>query len=300
MRRALLVSLLVVAFGALAAGPSAAAARPLRVTTSVSPPVQFFGNPVTAQVSVIADSTQVDPATLHVLAGFAPFKPAGKPREVRAGGGRWVETTWTWQLTCFTLLCAGTSPSETSKEFVFPPAQISVHELHGTAYAVHASFPRLQFDSVIGPRERTLLRTTLNTPWLDRITPIAAVDYRISPNLMLWLAITLAGLCCGGALILSGRWVLRSRSPLASAGPGLPDSLQRALTLFFWANARGDETLQRKALERVADELPLDVVELSDAARELAWSKKTPESDEVAAISQRAGVAVKPEEEMGG
>jgi hypothetical protein len=296
MRRALLVSLLVVAFGALAAGPVAAAARPLRVRTSVSPPVQIFGNRVTAQISVIADSTQVDPATLRVLAGFKPFKPVGRPTEVRAGGGRYVETSWTWQLACFTLLCApAASSGDTNSEFVFPPAQVRVRELHGRAYAVHASFPPFDVASVISQHERALIRQSQHTPWLDQVTPIAAVDYRISPNLLFWLAVALAGVCGAGALIISGLWVLRSRSPLASAGTGLPGSLERALALFFWANARDDETLQRKALERVADELPLGVVELSDAARELAWSRETPEIDEVAALSQRVGVAVNPE-----
>ena len=46
--------------------------------------------------------------------------------------------------------------------------------------------------------------------------------------------------------------------------------LERALALFFWAGQQGDETLQRKALERVAAELPFDVANLSDETRELA------------------------------
>ena len=49
--------------------------------------------------------------------------------------------------------------------------------------------------------------------------------------------------------------------------------------------------MQRKALERVAAELPFDVADLSDATREIAWSPETPEEDEVEAISEKAGVA---------
>ena len=72
------------------------------------------------------------------------------------------------------------------------------------------------------------------------------------------------------------------------------------LSIAVWRFGRfGDETLQRKALERVADELPLDVVDLSEIARELAWSPETPEGDEVEAISERAGVPVHPEERNG-
>ena len=88
--------------------------------------------------------------------------------------------------------------------------------------------------------------------------------------------------------------------PLAvavAAGPA-SSSLERALAVFFWAGRRGDETLQRKALERVAAELPLDVADLSDATRELAWSPETPEEDEVEAISERAGVPAHHEERI--
>ena len=78
----------------------------------------------------------------------------------------------------------------------------------------------------------------------------------------------------------------------AGGGPtGTP--LERALALLAWAHARGDETLQRKALERVAGELHVEtpvpeVDELSRTARELAWSARTPEDDEVETFSERA------------
>src|SRR5207249_3114784 len=78
--------------------------------------------------------------------------------------------------------------------------------------------------------------------------------YRLPPGLVFWLAVALAGLCGAAALVVGGRWALRLRQPVASALPGAPTPyLERALALFFWANAHGDETLQRKALERVAD-----------------------------------------------
>jgi hypothetical protein len=244
---------------------------------------------------VLADSTQVDPATLRVLANFAPYKPVGKPTVVRAAGGPFVDTTWTWQLACLSLLCAPPALlSDTFNQFYFRPALIRVHQLDGNAYAVHRSFPPLETLSVISQQQRVRLQTG-HAVWLDQVTPVSHPDYRVSPNLIFWLLVALAALCAVSALTLSGHWVLRMHSPHTAADTELAGShLERALTLFFWANARGDETLQRKALERVADELPLDVVELSDAARELAWSKESPEGDDVEAISQRAGVPVHP------
>ena len=119
--------------------------------------------------------------------------------------------------------------------------------------------------------------------------------------LLLALAAALAGVCGAAGVALAGRWVLGLLAPAPAAAPALPASyLERALTLFFWANAHGDETLHRKALERVADELPLDVIDLSDTARELAWSREAPEGEEVEAISERAGVPAHNEDGAGG
>ena len=59
MRRALLAALLL---GLATAGPAPAATRPNKATASFSPPVQLFGNLVTAHVSVVTDTARVDPA----------------------------------------------------------------------------------------------------------------------------------------------------------------------------------------------------------------------------------------------
>src|SRR4029077_9603703 len=91
-------------------------------------------------------------------------------------------------------------------------------------------------------------------------------------------------------LSLATRWALQFRPSRAAEDAFRSSSLERALTLFFWARAHNDETLQRKALERVADELPFDVRELSETARALAWSPETPEEEEVQEISEKAGI----------
>ncbi len=113
----------------------------------------------------------------------------------------------------------------------------------------------------------------------------------MSPNLLFWLALALAGLLGATGLTLASRWALAVPPGPGCAGDALgSSSLERALTLFFWARAHDDETLQRKALERVADELPFDVHDLSETARALAWSPETPEEEEVQEISERAGI----------
>jgi hypothetical protein len=295
MKRALLAAALV----ALATAAPAAAAKPLRAEASVSPPVQLFGNDVTAHVSVIADTTRVDPTRLQAAAHFAPFAVVGPMREVQTGSGRYVRTTWTWKLRCLAAACVPVAPpSDLSHDFRFPPAQVSGVRINGKSeYRTHVFFPAVEVVSQVSPRERAYIVSHKHVKWLYQLDPAAGDAYRISPGLVFWLAVILAGLCAVAALVLAGRWALGLRTPSAATAPALPTSyLERALALFFWANARGDETLQRKALERVADELPLDVVDLSEIARELAWSPETPEGDEVEAISERAGVLVHPEE----
>ena len=298
MKHALLAALLVTL--ATATPAAAAPGRPLRAQASITPPVQLFGDVVTARVSVIADTTRVDSAKLDVTVKFAPFVPVGEPREIQTGSGRYVETTWIWKLRCLSVPCIPSSlSSDVYNDFGFPPAQVRGPGLDGApAYATHAFFPPVRMLSQITPREKSLILLKGNVQWLYQLAPASGDYFTQPPMLVFWLAVALAVLCVAAALVAAGRWMLRRRTPLATTGAAVPGSyLERALTLFFWANAHGDETLQRKALERVADELPLDVVELSEITRELAWSPQTPGGEEVEAISQRAGVPVHPDED---
>jgi hypothetical protein len=112
----------------------------------------------------------------------------------------------------------------------------------------------------------------------------------VSPNLAFWLAVALATVLGAAGLALVARWALPYLPARARPAPARASSLERALTLFFWARAHDDETLQRKALERVADELPFDVHDLSETARALAWSPETPEEEDVQEISEKAGI----------
>jgi hypothetical protein len=69
--------------------------------------------------------------------------------------------------------------------------------------------------------------------------------------------------------------------------PGTP--LERALAVLRYAHRHGDETLQRKAFERVAGELGVEQAdELTRIARELAWSPRTPEGEEVEDFAEQA------------
>ena len=153
-------------------------------------------------------------------------------------------------------------------------------------------FPQLEVISQVSPREKAHIEKYKRIDWLYQLAPATATAYRLPPGLVFWLAVALAvALRCRRGRRSASRWALRLPRNARRSG-GLPASyLERALALFFWANAHGDETLQRKALERVADELPFDELDLSEAAP-ASWPgrRRRPEEDAVEAISQHAGV----------
>jgi hypothetical protein len=263
---------------------------PLKVYASVTPPAQLFGNPITARVAVVADRKWVAPANVRIRVNFAPYQSADPPTEVRAHNGRLLQMTWTWRLRCLTAQCIPeTKSSEVSHIFRFAPARVAyVSPAGAVRYSLYARFQPIVVYSELSPAVVKALGHQIN--WQDPLTPVAAPRYRVSPGLAFWLAVALAVVLGTTGLALATRWTLQFRPKTNARATLTASSLERALTLFFWARAHDDETLQRKALERVADELPFDVHHLTETTRELAWSEETPDEGDVQEISERAGI----------
>jgi hypothetical protein len=265
---------------------------PLKVYASISPGVHLFGDPLTAHVDVVADRKWVAPANVRVIVHFHPYQPAGPATVTRSSNGRFLQLSWTWQLRCLSAKCLPkTKTSDLAHVFGFSPAHIEYRSPTGQVrYALDARFPRIAVLSQLSPSEIDAIGNR-QLKWYDQLTPVAKPDYQVSPSLLFWLAVALAAVLGAAGLALAGRWAWQFRPARAAQAPLRGSSLERALTLFFWARAHDDETLQRKALERVADELPYDVHDLSETARALAWSEQTPEEDDVQEISERAGIS---------
>lgn len=264
---------------------------PLKVYASISPAVHTFGSPLTARVAVLADSKWVAPANLRTVVHFAPYEPAGPPTVARTSNGRLLQMTWTWKLRCLTVECLPVmKKSDLAHIFQFSPAHVEYLSPEGQVrYAIDARFQRIAVLSELSPSEIALLEAH-SLAWYDRLAPLPAAQYRVSPDLAFWLAVAMAAVLGAAGVFIASRWALQFRPARAARASADASSLERALTLFFWARAHDDETLQRKALERVADELPFDVHELSETARALAWSPETPEEEDVEEISERAGI----------
>ena len=293
MKRALLPALAAAVVAIAAAPPKGLPAQvtgsvigeglPLKAYASITPTVHLFGDTLTANLAVVADTKWVDPRRLTVQAQFAPYRPIHAPQILRLHYGRFEQVTWTWKLRCLDSACVPhIPPSDKYKTFGFAPAQIS----YGKQYNLSAYWPTVEVLSQISPGVAQFILQTKKIKWQTPLTPVATPTYRTSPSLVFWLAVALASLLGATSLLFVGRWVLlvRPRSSRLQVAPGTP--LERALAVLRYAHERGDETLQRKAFERVADELGVERAdELTRMARELAWSPRTPEDDEVEAFA---------------
>jgi hypothetical protein len=265
---------------------------PVKVFASINPGVHLFGDPLTARVAVVADRKWVAPANVRVIVHFHPYRPAGPPTVTRSSNGRFLQLSWTWNLRCLTAKCLPkTKTSDLAHVFGFSPAHVEYLSPTGQVrYALDARFPRIAVLSQLSPSEIDAIGNR-QLRWYDQLTPVAKPQYQVSPSLLFWLSLALAAVLGAAGLAVAGRWAWQFRPARAAQAPLRGSSLERALTLFFWARAHDDETLQRKALERVADELPYDVHDLSETARALAWSEQSPEEGEVQEISERAGIS---------
>ncbi len=311
MKRALLlivlagVALLTAAtlpHGAVAAlpnyssGTSIGEGVPLKAYATLTPQVHLFGDTVTARLAVVADTKWVDPERLRVSAGFEPYTIVRTPQRTSYSVGRFQQVTWTWTLRCITTACVPrVPPSERFHIFRFRTIHIEYVALNGKrAYGIDATWPRVEVVSQVSPGVAKFLQKTNHLNWRFHIAPVASPTYRVSPTVLFWLAFGMGIALLLVAAAFGWRWYRLIR-PRREYGPGEATGtpLERALAVLAWAHARGDETLERKALERVAGELGVetpeqDVDELSRTARELAWSSRTPEDDEVETFSERA------------
>jgi hypothetical protein len=272
-------------------GSSLGEGVPLKAYAAVRPTVHLFGDQLTAKVAVVADTKWVDPSRLRVTADFTPYEPTKAPTVLRIHVGRFAQVTWTWTLRCVTSPCVPRQPpSDKFHVFHFHPAQISYLALDGKpAYAISASFPPVEVLSQVSPGVIAFLLKTKRLNWRASVTPVAAPSYRLSPSLLFWLALGLGGIFALGAAFCLYRWYLAIHPRRAPVAVDEGTTLERALAVLRYAHETGDETLQRKAFERVAGELGVERAdELTRVARELAWSRRTPEDEEVEAFAEQA------------
>lgn len=305
MKRTLLIALAALATAAPAAaltpiptppnfpsGSSIGEGVPLKAYASVTPTVQLFGAPVTATLAIVADTKWVDPSRLQVTSSFVPYKPVAAPTVTRLQVGRFAQITWRWTLRCLTSPCVPRiPPSDRVHVFRFHQAHIRYLGANDKPeYELNTNWPQLEVYSQLTVATVDQVLGSGKLHWTFHLTPIASPTYARSPTLLFWLALGLGLGLFAGAAFLGWRLYLSLRpQPVVATAAEAGTPLERALAVLAYAHERGDETLQRKAFERVADELGFDTEdELTRTARELAWSQRTPEDDEIEVFSEQA------------
>lgn len=302
MRRALL-ALAAVSLAAPAAtgGAAPAQGRPaIAVRAALQPRIVLFGDTITARVEVTLDPRRVDPGSVRVAAGFAPWELVGKPERKRrdAPAVAYLRTSFT--LRCVRGACV--PPRETAP-LQFPPGRVTYAERGARRRrSLRAVWPVLVVHTRIISSDFQR-PDALASPWTADLVSLPAASYRLAPGIVLVLAATGGGISAAAGLALAYLAWPRRRPPLApqpqpQAGLG---PLQRALALLQDPARPNGPAGRRRALELVAEELAARGESgLAEAARALAWSQQEPPVEEASRLAARARAALDGEGEERG
>jgi len=263
---------------------------PLRARATLSDRIVVFGDTVRAQVDLALDLRHVDPSTVRVRVGFAPWRRVEPPRVTRTDAGSSSHIRMTYVLRCLKQACV---PERDLLPFEFEPARVEFHNRAGGRGALQAPFPTLTVNTRIRPAD---LATA--APWRLDVTNVPEPSYRASPGLLLALLIagSLVLFAGGGALAYVG-WPRRHVEPEPEPVPEpelLPTPLEQALELLEDAARANGAADQRRSLELVAEVLGERGEEdgLAEAARTLAWSPTAPGPDKTKSLAARVREAL--------
>jgi hypothetical protein len=237
-----------------------------------------FGDSVTAGVEVLVPTKGVDPESVRVDAGFAPFALAAQPVVERGDDGATALLRWRFRLECLEHACL---PREAGLGLVLPPATVRFVRRTGRAGSVTVGWPQVRTASWLGGDDAGLLG------WRAALSPLPAFDYRVPPRpLAVLLGVVAIALAAAGAALL---WpALRGAVPHAHAPADRRSVLDRALAAVRSAAGGEDPAERRRALDLLARELRRGARrdEARDARR-LAWSRGAPVRTEMEELADR-------------
>ena len=267
--------------------------RPLRARATVSDRIVAFGDTIQARIDIALDLRQVDPAAVKVRATFDAWRRIGPARVTRDDAGSSSHLQVTYVLRCMKQACV---PERDTLPFDFDPARIEYVNRGGGRGRIRLDWPLVTLHTRIAAGD---LATA--APWRLDVTNVPEPSYRMSPSLLLALAIggSLLFLAGTGAFAYAG-WPRRHEEAVPEPEPEpelLPTPLEQALELLEEA-ARGNGAAdQRRSLELVAEVLGERVQDeqLAEAARVLAWSPTTPRLEDTKQLAARVRTALEEE-----
>jgi hypothetical protein len=267
------------------------APRRILAGAQISPRSSLFGDVLTAQVEVILDPRRYDPASVQLTPNFAPYVVNSQSRRVETGVGRATMIAFSYSIQCLTASCiplmsTKTRSGDEARTVSFPEVKFSARERGGALVAETVHWP-----SIVVHSRLSASQIALATPEADPTPALPALRWRISPDLLGALALTLAVLLALTACWLAASVALQD-SKLLIRRLRFPTHLtpvERAVLLAQHAASRGEREEERKALQRLAVELSLvGRGDLAGRARRLAWSEESPAPELVGALADEA------------
>jgi hypothetical protein len=245
----------------------------------LSPRTVLFGDLVNARVEVIIENTVVDPDSVRVAISFAPWAIVGQPERTQRDAGTKTYLRTSWVLRCLISPCV---PSGQVAPLEFDAARVSYVKdgkrtsapVQWPLLTVYSRFASANFEggSQAGPA----------TPWRADLLTMPEVSYRVSPWVVVGLALALgAAFAAGGIALAVVAWPRRTPAPPPEPEPEpLPQltPLEQALELLEDASREDGVEDRRRSLELVAEVLEAhegagDIVR---RAKVLAWSEEAP------------------------
>jgi hypothetical protein len=279
---AALVVLVVAAAGFLAwraweSGDESSLREPIAVTATLGPEQHMFGDPVRAQVEVLLDRDQIDPATVKVRANFAPYRPLRPPRRTESDAGAITRVRFDYLLACLAYRC-------------MPVGERDFELRSGAVEYRNRGTNSLQREEVDWPGLKATGRIPATQLWQAQLRAeyrdLGQPTYSVRPKLVEIVGLLLAVLFGAAALLLILRLLplarMAERLGLKTVDTRTP--LERALARVHETSEQPDEG--RRALERLAHELRrARNPELAGTASQLAWSREFPADGRLTALS---------------
>jgi len=254
------------------------------VSSSVRPSVHAFGEPVVAELVLVADAGVVRPETVRVDPDFAPYERAGPGRVERVASGSSVRWRFRYPLRC---LREGCAPAGDRRTFEFPLTSVAYRfQLSPGPASIIVEWPAFQVTARVDDV------AFAQRAWRAEVSAVPAPSYRLAPGALAAALLVgtagFAGLGVGIARRLARRHEAAEVEEAQAEEPTLAP-LERALALACDASRNGDPPDRRRALERVARELDSrDLAGLADRARALAWASGAADPDAIDELARDA------------
>ena len=258
----------------------------ISVAASLVPQSHPFGEPISVRIDATVDKRRVDPNRIELHTNWSPYKVVGSRRPVRRDVGNYSQLSWRVRLHCVESDCLPGVGSVRRFRFVqasltspaFAPVTIKWPEIAVVSRLDPIDIKRRPVITEVGQRITDRPAAAI-PPWRADTGTLDAVSYRVSPELVFWLAVAGGLLLIAAAgllvrpLIPTPAWLLRWRPPEQTA-------LERALAEYERATRLGNAANQRLALEHLAGELDRHGEGvLAWTASELAWSETPPNAE---------------------